>query len=147
MGDFWTRSLFELRLQFELWLCSLVAQTSKASACTAGDSSLIPGSGWSPGEGNGNPPQHSCLENPVDGGAWEATVHGVAKSQTWLSDFTLFFDVIIELQCSTKFVVFGGIFAILSVIAKEQQKKMKNGMWIWVHLCFWSLELRFWLSR
>ena len=46
--------------------------------------------GWedSPGEGNGNPFQHSCLENPMDGGAWWATVHGFAKSQTRLSDFT-----------------------------------------------------------
>ena len=46
---------------------------------------------WTPtdlGEGNGNPLQYSCLENPTDGGAWWATVHGVAKSQTWLSDFT-----------------------------------------------------------
>ena len=41
-----------------------------------------------PGEGNGNPLQYSCLENLMDGGAWWATVHGVAKSQTWLSDFT-----------------------------------------------------------
>ena len=40
------------------------------------------------GEGNGNPLQYSCLENPMDGGAWLATVHGVAESQTWLSDFT-----------------------------------------------------------
>ena len=40
------------------------------------------------GEGNGNPLQYSCLENPIDGGAWRATVHGAAKSQTWLSDFT-----------------------------------------------------------
>ena len=53
-----------------------------------GDPGSIPGSGKSPGEGNGNPLQHSCLENPMDGGAWQATVHGVAKSQTWLSDFT-----------------------------------------------------------
>ena len=46
--------------------------------------------GWedSPGEGNGNPLQYSCLENPMDGGAWWATVHGVAKSWTRLSDFT-----------------------------------------------------------
>ena len=43
---------------------------------------------WMFGEGNGNPLQYSCLENPMDGGAWWATVHGVAKSQTWLSDFT-----------------------------------------------------------
>ena len=42
----------------------------KASACNAGDPGLIPGSGRSPGEGNGNPLQYSCLENPMDGGAW-----------------------------------------------------------------------------
>ena len=60
------------------------------SACSAGDQSAIPGSGKSPGEGNGNPLQYSCLENPMDGGAWQATVHGVAKSRTRLSDFALF---------------------------------------------------------
>ena len=54
----------------------------KASAYNAGDSGSIPGSGRSPGEGNGNPLQYSCLENPMDGGAWLATVHGVAKSRT-----------------------------------------------------------------
>ena len=54
----------------------------------AGYLGLIPGSGRSPGEGIGNPLQHSCLENPMDGGTWYATVHGVAKSWTWLSDFT-----------------------------------------------------------
>ena len=42
----------------------------KASACNAGDLGSIPGSGRSPGEGNGNPPQHSCLDNPMAGGAW-----------------------------------------------------------------------------
>ena len=46
------------------------------------DVSSIPGSGRSPGEGNGNPLQYSCLENPMDRGAWKATVHGVLKSQT-----------------------------------------------------------------
>ena len=55
---------------------------SKESACNAGDLGLIPGSGRSPGEGNGNPLQYSCLENPMDRGAWWATVHGFAKSQT-----------------------------------------------------------------
>ena len=54
----------------------------KASACNAGDPGSIPGLGRSPGEGNGNPLQYSCLENPMDRGAWRATVHGVAKSQT-----------------------------------------------------------------
>ena len=49
---------------------------------------LIPGSGRYPGEGNGNPLQYSCLENPMKGGAWQATVHRVAKSRTQLSDFT-----------------------------------------------------------
>ena len=51
----------------------------------------IPGSGRYPGEGNGNPLQYSCLENPMDGGAWEATVHEVEKSRTRLSDFTFTF--------------------------------------------------------
>ena len=53
----------------------------KASAYNAGDLGSIPGSGRSPGEGNGNPLQYSCLENPMDGGAWWATVHGLAKSR------------------------------------------------------------------
>ena len=56
-----------------LWL------SGKESACNAGDVGLIPRSGRSPGEGNGNPLQYSCLGNPVDRGAWGATVHGVAK--------------------------------------------------------------------
>ena len=55
---------------------------SKESACNVGDPSSITGSGRSPGEGNGNPPQYSCLGNPMDRGAWRATVHGVAKSDT-----------------------------------------------------------------
>ena len=63
----------------------------KASACNAGDLGSIPGLGRSPGEGNGNPLQYSCLENPMDGGAWWAIVHGVAKSRTQLSDFTFTF--------------------------------------------------------
>ena len=54
----------------------------------AGDLGSIPGSGRSPGEGSGNLLQYSCLENSMDGEAWWATVHGVTKSQTQLSDFT-----------------------------------------------------------
>ena len=54
----------------------------KESAYNAGDLGSTPGSGRSPGEGNGNPLQYSCLENPTDRGAWWATVHGVAKRQT-----------------------------------------------------------------
>ena len=63
----------------------------KASAYSAGDLSSIPGSGRFPGEGNGNSLQYSCLENPMDGGALLATVHGVTKSQTQLSYFNLMF--------------------------------------------------------
>ena len=62
-----------------------------ASVYNAGDPGSIPGSGRSPGEGNGNPLQYSCLENPMGGGAWEATVLGVAKSRTQLSNFTFTF--------------------------------------------------------
>ena len=56
----------------------------KASASNAGDLGSIPGLGRSPGEGNGNPLKYSCLENPVDRGAWWAAVHGVAQSWTQL---------------------------------------------------------------
>ena len=56
------------------------------SACNAGDPASIPESGRCPGEGNGNPLQNFCLENPMDGEVWRATVHGITKSQTQLSD-------------------------------------------------------------
>ena len=69
----------------------LCGSDGKESACNVGDPGSIPGSGRSPGEGSGNPLQYSCLENPMDGGAWQATVHEVAKSQTRLSNFTFTF--------------------------------------------------------
>ena len=59
--------------------------SGKELACNAGavgDAGLMPGLGRSSGVGNGNPLQYSCLENSMDGGAWQATVHGVSKSQT-----------------------------------------------------------------
>ena len=62
--------------------------SGKESACNAGDLGSISGSGKSLGEGNGDPLQYSCLGNPMGGGAWQATVHGVAKGRTRLSDFT-----------------------------------------------------------
>ena len=73
---------------FKCIFTSMVAQMVKVFAYNAGDLGLIPGLGRSPGEGNGKPLQYCCLENPVDGGAWWATVHGVANSRTRLSDFT-----------------------------------------------------------
>ena len=65
----------------------LVGSDSKESVCNAGDTVLIPGSGRLPGEGDGYQLQYSCLENSKDRGAWWATVHGVTKSQTRLSDW------------------------------------------------------------
>ena len=63
------------QMGFPQWL------SSKESACNAGDTGSIPRPGRSPGGRNGNPLQYSCLGNPMDRGAWQATVHGVAKSQ------------------------------------------------------------------
>ena len=57
-------------------------QGSLSSTSNAGDLGSIPGTGRVPGGGNGNPFQHSCLENPMDRGAWQAVIHGVAKSRT-----------------------------------------------------------------
>ena len=68
----------------------------KASACNAGDPGSIPGLRRSSGEGNGNPLQYTCLENSMDGEAWWATVHGVAKSRTRLSDFNFHFSLGLE---------------------------------------------------
>ena len=58
----------------------------KTLPANAGDLGSIPGSGRSPGEGNGSSLQYSCLGNPMDRGAWQATVHGVSKSRTQLSN-------------------------------------------------------------
>ena len=67
------------------------SSAGKESTCNAGDASSIPRLGRSAGEGNGNPLQYSCLGNSVDRGAWQATVHRVAKSWTWLNDFHFHF--------------------------------------------------------
>ena len=71
-------------LPLDLW--ASLTSVGKESACNARDLGLIPGSGRSPGEENVNPLQYSCLENPMDRGAWQTTVHGVSKTQTRLSD-------------------------------------------------------------
>ena len=78
---------------------SLVAQVVKAFAYNAGDPSSVPGSGRSLGGGNGDPLQYSCLENFMDGGAWWATVDGVAKSRSRLSDFTFTFTAFPSWGC------------------------------------------------
>ena len=69
-------------------VCFPRGSDGKQSAYNAGGLGLIPGSGRSSGEGNDNPLQDSYLENPMDRGAWQATVLGVTKSRTRMSDFT-----------------------------------------------------------
>ena len=65
---------------------ALVVKNSPANTGDTRDMGSVPGSGRSPGEGSGNALQYSCLGNPMDRGAWWVRVHGVAKSQTLLSD-------------------------------------------------------------
>ena len=65
-----------------------VVKNLPANAGDIGDEGSIPGPGRSSGRGDGNPVQYSCLGNPVDRGAWRATVHGVSKNRTRLSDLT-----------------------------------------------------------
>ena len=99
---------------------------SKVSACNAEDLGLIPGSGRSLGEGNGHPLQYSCLENSMDGEAWWATVHGVAESQTWLSNFNFFLSSLYQSFIFWKlkrsfFVAFMGFFLYLSVLSVNRE--------------------------
>ena len=85
-----TMTLFPIFHSFNykpsLFRASLVVQMVKESTCNAGDLGSIPGLGRFPGGGHGYPLQYSCLGSPMDRGAWRATVHGVAETQTWLSD-------------------------------------------------------------
>ena len=92
--SFWSMLTFLLHMQ-KCFLLDMLGNKSyfpggsegKAPACNAADPGSIPGLGRSPGERNGNPLQYYCLENTMNGGAWWATVHSVAKSRTRLSDF------------------------------------------------------------
>ena len=84
MGEMITRWQFKLSPSFIMGFPG--GSDGKESACSTGDHGSIPGLGRTPGEGNGNPLQYSCLEDPMDRGAWWAKVHGVSKSWTQLSD-------------------------------------------------------------
>ena len=83
-GGFWSARVSQV---------PLVVRNLPANAEDVRDAGSILGSGRSPGGGHGNPLQYSCLENPMDRGAWWATVHGVANSRTWLSDWHFHFNV------------------------------------------------------
>ena len=84
--NIWNYSSFHQNKHSFVFPCFPGGWDSKESAYNAGNLGSIPGLGRSPGEGNGNPLQYSCLKNSMDRGAWRATVHGVTKSWTWLSD-------------------------------------------------------------
>ena len=96
IGLYWTFNVVLIQVWFSytdtcIW-ASQVALVVKNPPANAGDSrdvSLVPGSRRSLGGGHGNPLQYSCLENPMDRGAWWATVHRVAKSQTWLKQLSM----------------------------------------------------------
>ena len=79
---YFTRKMY---LLYGSFLGGAVVKNPPANTGDARDMGLIPGSGRSPGGGNGNPIQYTCLENPMDRGAWWGAAYGVAKSQTWLS--------------------------------------------------------------
>ena len=86
-ANYFTHFCSSLRLLFCFWLKYFKINPGyHIIPPNAGDPDVIPGSGRCPGEADGNPLQYSCLENPMVRGAWWATVHGVAKSRTWLSD-------------------------------------------------------------
>ena len=108
-------------LKFHFYSCNLKGHfcscdflggsAGKEYACNAGDPGLIPGSGRSPGGGHGNPFQYFCLENSIDRRVWQAKVHGVTKSQTWLTHtqlkkltklFKNLAKLVHYLQCSMK---------------------------------------------
>ena len=81
----WLDAKLWLNNSFNLFISFPLSSVSKESACNAGDPGSIPGSGKSPGDRNGNPLQYSCLENPLDRGAWQVTVHGIARVRHDLS--------------------------------------------------------------
>ena len=87
-----------------------------------GDPGSIPELGRSPGEGNGNPPQYSCLENPMDRGLWQATVHGVTKCQTWLSDWACMHALIEILQTLEKCCIVLWGLKLLETLLQRLQK-------------------------
>ena len=122
----WTTSLYweVLNTQFVFSYLTLGnnpgSSNGEESACNAGDPGSISGLGRSPGEGNGNLLQYSCLENPMDSRAWRTTVHGVAKTQTWLNNYTSYWQ---EVWCQSGshlfignlYFIFGNFISIFKI--------------------------------
>ena len=108
-----------------------------ANAGASQNSGSIPGSERSPGGGNGNLLQYPCLENSMDRGAWQATVHGVTKNQTWLSDFHFMGTLRLSLVHQTNIEHLD--FLSLNVVASRKGKGLKS----WTFNCrFGCLSLK-----
>ena len=108
------------------------------SACSVGDPGSIPGLGRSPGEGNGSPLQYCNLENPMDRVVWQATVHGVTKSWTWLSDFTILLIyslsviVFLDFLCYFQFFLESTVRAVLYPVEGKGSILYQAPGWGWV---------------
>ena len=108
--------LTSFSIVFLRFIASSIAQLIKNLDCNAGDLGSIPGLGRSPGGGNGNPLRYSCLENPVDRGAWQATVYGGARvrhdwaQRSWLSMCQNFFTFLWHRSVHSIVCVFVGVY-------------------------------------
>ena len=125
-------------------LLKLMSSSSgKNSTCNAGDRSSIPGSGRSAGEGKGYPLQYSSLENSLDWGAWQVTVHGVTKSWTWLSDLHLHIESVMSsyhLILCRPLLLLSSIFPSIRVFSNESTLHIR-----W--LKYWSFSFSINLSN
>ena len=102
---------------------NLCGSNGKTSVCNAGEPGSISGLGRSPGEGNGSPLQYSCLENPMDRGAWQATVRAVTKSRTRLSGFTHWMKKYIDLNI---LILFMCIFCLKLFFERKRKLLVKS---------------------
>ena len=111
---------------------------SKESTCNAGNVGSIPGLGRPPGEGNGNPLQYSCLENPLDRGAWWATVHGVARvGYDWATDTQRLTHRLLQCRCLAK-SWWTEMLICFRLLGRPYLFSRRN--WNKARLCFFSLE-------
>ena len=99
---------------------TLVAENLPASGGDGGDLGLIPGSGRSPGGGHDNPLRYSCLENPMDRGAWRATIHRVAKSRTWLKLFSMHVPILHVISETLAIHGWSGVLMFYLHLARRQ---------------------------
>ena len=116
---------------------------SKVSARTVGNLGSIPRSGRSPGEGNGNPLQYSCLENPMDWGAWWATVHGLAKSRIQLNDFTFSLLCVCVCVCVCVYICINFFVYLKHCKSTMFQFNTLEKKWLNSHLLFPIFEISY----